>query len=254
MYSCAYFADDTTSLEGAQLAKLDRICDHLRLGPENHLLEIGTGWGGMAIHAARRSGCRVTTTTISREQFELATQRVRDGRPRRPGDGAAAGLPRPRRALRPPGLRRDDRGGRLAVLRRLLPPLRPAADRRRADAAAGDHDRRRHLRDREGGEELRQHPRLPRRLPALRGDDRRLPGAGHRHEAGLDRRHHRPLPADPGRVARALLRRLGAAARRAATTSASAGSGTSTSPPRRRASASAGSATCRRCSRSRARE
>jgi cyclopropane-fatty-acyl-phospholipid synthase len=78
MYSCAYFADDTISLEGAQLAKLDRICDRLRLGPENHLLEIGTGWGGMAIHAARRNGCRVTTTTISRAQFELARQRVRD--------------------------------------------------------------------------------------------------------------------------------------------------------------------------------
>jgi len=78
MYSCAYFAEDTMSLEGAQLAKLDRICDHLRLGPGNHLLEIGTGWGGMAIHAARRSGCRVTTTTISREQHELATRRVRE--------------------------------------------------------------------------------------------------------------------------------------------------------------------------------
>jgi cyclopropane-fatty-acyl-phospholipid synthase len=78
MYSCAYFADDTISLEGAQLAKLDRICDRLRLGPDNHLLEIGSGWGGMAIHAARRTGCRVTTTTISREQHEWATQRVRD--------------------------------------------------------------------------------------------------------------------------------------------------------------------------------
>jgi cyclopropane-fatty-acyl-phospholipid synthase len=78
MYSCAYFAGGTTSLEGAQLAKLDRICDRLRLGPGNHLLEIGTGWGGMAIHAARRSGCRVTTTTISREQHELATRRVRE--------------------------------------------------------------------------------------------------------------------------------------------------------------------------------
>ncbi|HEY8502170.1 MAG TPA: cyclopropane-fatty-acyl-phospholipid synthase family protein [Solirubrobacterales bacterium] len=77
MYSCAYFPDEAASLEEAQLAKLDRICDRLQLGPENHLLEIGTGWGGMAIHAARRSGCRVTTTTISREQFELATERVR---------------------------------------------------------------------------------------------------------------------------------------------------------------------------------
>ena len=78
MYSCAYFPDGATSLEEAQLAKLDRICDRLRLGPENHLLEIGSGWGGMAIHAARRSGCRVTTTTISQEQFELARARVRE--------------------------------------------------------------------------------------------------------------------------------------------------------------------------------
>jgi len=78
MYSCAYFPSTGTTLEDAQLAKLDRICERLQLGPENHLLEIGTGWGGMAIHAARRSGCRVTTTTISRAQYELAVQRVRD--------------------------------------------------------------------------------------------------------------------------------------------------------------------------------
>ena len=78
MYSCAYFPDQAASLEEAQLAKLDRICERLRLGPENHLLEIGTGWGGMAIHAARRSGCRVTTTTISREQHALARRRVRE--------------------------------------------------------------------------------------------------------------------------------------------------------------------------------
>jgi cyclopropane-fatty-acyl-phospholipid synthase len=77
MYSCAYFPRRDASLEEAQLAKLDRICERLRLGPENHLLEIGTGWGGMAIHAATTTGCRVTTTTISRAQFELATERVR---------------------------------------------------------------------------------------------------------------------------------------------------------------------------------
>jgi cyclopropane-fatty-acyl-phospholipid synthase len=78
MYSCAYFADEQVTLEGAQVAKLDRICDRLELSPDNHLLEIGTGWGGLAIHAANRSGCRVTTTTISRAQHELATQRVRE--------------------------------------------------------------------------------------------------------------------------------------------------------------------------------
>jgi cyclopropane-fatty-acyl-phospholipid synthase len=78
MYSCAYFPSDDATLEQAQLAKLDRICERLQLGPQNHLLEIGTGWGGMAIHAAKRSGCRVTTTTISSAQHELATQRVRE--------------------------------------------------------------------------------------------------------------------------------------------------------------------------------
>lgn len=78
MYSCAYFPSDEASLDEAQLAKLDRICEKLRLGPDVHLLEIGAGWGGMAIHAARRSGCRVTTTTISRAQHELATRRVRE--------------------------------------------------------------------------------------------------------------------------------------------------------------------------------
>jgi cyclopropane-fatty-acyl-phospholipid synthase len=78
MYSCAYFPQVDASLEEAQLAKLERICRGLRLGPESHLLEIGTGWGGLAVHAAREHGCRVTTTTISGEQRELAKQRVRE--------------------------------------------------------------------------------------------------------------------------------------------------------------------------------
>jgi cyclopropane-fatty-acyl-phospholipid synthase len=76
VYSCAYFPREGATLEEAQLAKLERICRALRLGPENHLLEIGTGWGGLALHAAREHGCQVTATTISREQHALATQRV----------------------------------------------------------------------------------------------------------------------------------------------------------------------------------
>jgi cyclopropane-fatty-acyl-phospholipid synthase len=76
MYSCAYFPEEDMSLEEAQLEKLKRICSRLRLGPENHLLEIGSGWGGLAIHAAREHGCRVTTTTISHEQREMAERRV----------------------------------------------------------------------------------------------------------------------------------------------------------------------------------
>lgn len=78
MYSAAFFDSETTSLEQASVAKLDRICRKLDLGPEDHLLEIGTGWGGLAVHAAREYGCRVTTTTISREQHAFATERVRE--------------------------------------------------------------------------------------------------------------------------------------------------------------------------------
>jgi cyclopropane-fatty-acyl-phospholipid synthase len=76
-YSCGYFADGEIGLEEAQTAKLDRVCQQLRLGPGDHLLEIGTGWGGLAVHAASSYGCRVTTTTISRRQHALAAQRVR---------------------------------------------------------------------------------------------------------------------------------------------------------------------------------
>ena len=76
-YSCATFDVPGMTLRDAQEAKLQRICDRLELSPADHLLEIGTGWGGLAIHAAQRYGCRVTTTTISREQHALAAQRVR---------------------------------------------------------------------------------------------------------------------------------------------------------------------------------
>jgi cyclopropane-fatty-acyl-phospholipid synthase len=76
MYSSAIFATPETTLEQAAVDKLDEICRQLELSPDDHLLEIGTGWGGMAIHAATHYGCRVTTTTISREQFEYARARV----------------------------------------------------------------------------------------------------------------------------------------------------------------------------------
>ena len=77
-YSCAAFDAPAMSLREAQEAKLERICRRLELSPDDHLLEIGTGWGGLAIHAAGRHGCRVTTTTISREQCDLARERVRE--------------------------------------------------------------------------------------------------------------------------------------------------------------------------------
>jgi cyclopropane-fatty-acyl-phospholipid synthase len=77
VYSSAIFATSQTALEDAQVAKLDAICAKLELRPDDHLLEIGTGWGALAIHAASRYACRVTTTTISREQHAEATERVR---------------------------------------------------------------------------------------------------------------------------------------------------------------------------------
>ncbi len=76
MYSSAIYADERESLETASTRKLDRICTKLGLAPHHHVLEIGSGWGGFALHAARHYGCRVTTTTISREQHALATQRI----------------------------------------------------------------------------------------------------------------------------------------------------------------------------------
>ncbi len=75
MYSCAVFEDGDT-LETAQRRKLDLICRKLDLRASDHLLEIGTGWGGMAEHAARNYGCRVTTTTISRQQYDYARARI----------------------------------------------------------------------------------------------------------------------------------------------------------------------------------
>ncbi|MCA9773815.1 MAG: class I SAM-dependent methyltransferase, partial [Myxococcales bacterium] len=77
-YSCGVFERPEASMAEASRAKIDRLCRKLRLGPGDHLLEIGTGWGAFAIHAARKYGCRVTTTTISREQHAWAARKVRE--------------------------------------------------------------------------------------------------------------------------------------------------------------------------------
>ena len=77
-YSSAVFENGAETLEAAQIEKIDRACRKLDLKPTDHLLEIGTGWGALAIHAATRYRCRVTTTTISEEQHRLATERVRE--------------------------------------------------------------------------------------------------------------------------------------------------------------------------------
>ena len=143
------------------------------------MLEIGTGWGGFALHAARTRGCRVTTTTLSREQRDLAAvRRIEDAGLERPRHGPARRLPRADRRLRQARLDRDDRGRRLEGLRHVLRPLRRAAAPRRRDGAAGDHDRRPPLRRREGPALVHELADLPERLPAVgRGDraQRRAP-------------------------------------------------------------------------------
>ena len=77
-YSCALFERSDMSLEAAQTAKMRRLCKKLDLRPEDHLLEIGSGWGGLALYAATQFGCRVTTTTISEAQHAYVEKRVAD--------------------------------------------------------------------------------------------------------------------------------------------------------------------------------
>ncbi|QIX98276.1 cyclopropane-fatty-acyl-phospholipid synthase family protein [Cedecea sp. FDAARGOS_727] len=76
LYSSALFNGDEQDLTQAQRAKMARLCNQLALTPSDHLLEIGTGWGAMAEYAARHYGCRVTTTTLSQEQYRWAIARI----------------------------------------------------------------------------------------------------------------------------------------------------------------------------------
>ena len=78
MYSSAIYPSEDSGLHEAQINRLDHICKSLDLKPGDHVVEIGTGWGGFALHAAQNYGCRVTTTTISTEQYQKARQRVVD--------------------------------------------------------------------------------------------------------------------------------------------------------------------------------
>ena len=77
-YSCNIFEHEDATIEEAATAKYERICRKLALGSEDHVLEIGTGWGGFAIYAASNYGCRVTTTTISRQQHDYALDHIRE--------------------------------------------------------------------------------------------------------------------------------------------------------------------------------
>ncbi len=77
MYSSAFYEKNDASLDEAATAKLARICQKMALGPKDSILEIGTGWGGFAVYAAKNYGCQVTTTTISKEQYDYATHLVK---------------------------------------------------------------------------------------------------------------------------------------------------------------------------------
>ena len=76
LYSCALYESEDMNLDAASTHKLRTICNTLQLKPEDHLLEIGSGWGGFAIFAAKEYGCRVTTTTISDKQYHYIKNEV----------------------------------------------------------------------------------------------------------------------------------------------------------------------------------
>ena len=78
MYSSAIYKSRKTSLEDASTNKLDVICKKLNLKKTDHVIEIGTGWGGFAIYATKNYGCKVTTTTISIEQYKFAKQKIKE--------------------------------------------------------------------------------------------------------------------------------------------------------------------------------
>ena len=77
LYSAGVYLSDSDTLAQAQINKMARLCQQLQLTEQDHLLEIGTGWGGMAIYAAQHYGCRVTTTTISQQQYQWAQEKVK---------------------------------------------------------------------------------------------------------------------------------------------------------------------------------
>ena len=173
------------TLAEASAAKLDAVCRKLELGPDDHVLEIGTGWGGFALHAAGRYGCRVTTTTISPEPVRPRARARARGRARGPRHDAARGLPRPRRA-------RYDKLVSIEMIeaighqyfgeffRHCAARLAPGG----RDAAAVDHDRRPALRAGARRGRLHQALHLPRLLHPV--GERARTGHG-----GIERPAHR---------------------------------------------------------------
>ena len=176
----------TEPLAEAQARKIERLLDAAGVGDGTRLLEIGTGWGELAIRAARR-GARVRSVTLSTEQQALARDRIAaagmadrvERRPLRlPGHRGAGGVRRG-------GLRRDDRGGRARVLADVLPDARPRPRARRQDRPPGHRDAARPDAGDPAHAHVDQQVHLPGRLPPVRRGDR----AGHPrpHDAARDR-------------------------------------------------------------------
>ena len=209
-YSSAWFDESepvqtATRLEEAQLRKIDGILDLAGVRDGTRLLEIGTGWGALAIRAAQR-GARVTTITLSREQMRLARERVGSRRPVRARRGASAGLPRGRRRVRRHRQRRDDRGRRGGLLANLLRGPRPASRSGRQGRHPGNHHGPRAFPRHPAQLQLDPEVHLPRRHhPVLAGGRRRARGP---HHAARDAAARTPgaLRPDPAPVAGTLPR------------------------------------------------
>ena len=241
------------SLEEASLAKLERICDKLELGPDDHVLEIGTGWGGFA--RPRRRDARLPRDDD--DDLARAARARASAACARPGSRTASTVLLEdyrdlRRQLRQARLDRDDRGRRLEGLRHVL---RQCSQLLEPDGAmllqAITIDDRAYEVEK-AREVVHPHAHLPQRLPAVARGDRALRGARDRHADRPPRGHHAALRRDAAALARPFDAARAGARRSSATTSASGGCGRCTWPTARRASPSAGSATCSCCSPSRA--
>ncbi len=244
-YSCAYWERPGMTLEEAQRAKIRHICEKLGLGPDDHVLEIGCGWGGFAIQAAADYGCRVTGLTLSPSQASSrASGSPRPGSPT--GSRSSSRTTGSSRAVHEDRLDRDVRGDRAGRVRELLrrdrPPARTPtgspASRRSASPTGGSSAT--------AAARLDPADDLPRLAAAVARGDRE---GGRRNAAADQRRRGDRLRLRPyaARVARERLARTSTGSASSATTSASCGSGRSTSPIARRASRSARCATCRSC-------
>ena len=145
-YSCAFFETPDQTLADAQRNKYRRIAEGAGLSAGQHVLEIGSGWGGFALYAAGELGCRVTTITISREQHALATREGSRSGTRAPRRRPAARLPRRRWNVRRDCFDRNARGRRGGVSRDVLRDLRSGTAARWTSEPPGDHLSRRRLR------------------------------------------------------------------------------------------------------------